>query len=647
MPVRAQPFTLDTIDTYRNVADAQIHPDGTSVAFVVGYLTHPRGKNVRSNIYVADLRNNSVTPFTSADACEAHPRWSPDGKWLAFVSDRAQYDVFQLYLIARGGGEAQPLTQGSGILEPYRDITIFKWSPDGSQIAFLRKDPEEMTAVERRAEGYDQIEFEVHPRFTRVWLLDIATRTTRPVTRGDVHVWEFEWSPDGSELALVVSAEPFEWAWYDAYLARVAVKGGAPRKILSRPGKQIGHPAWSPDGNHIAFVSGAMSDRGIIGGDLYVTELGGRNVRRTSEGFAGTVSGIAWVNSHTLIASGYERGDAALVQFDVEGAYETLWHDSSALQESYSPKFSRSPEGIIAAVCSAPGMPREVWTLDASDPDAAVWNQVTNLNAPCADLATGEHEIVHWTSADGKEIQGILVRPPGAKKGKRLPLIVNPHGGPTGITANEYFSPTRWVYHLTNRGFAVFLPNYRGSAGWGIEFSEANLGDMGGMDFVDIMTGVDALVARGIADPQRLGFGGWSYGGFLTAWAITQTDRFRAAVAGAAVTNWRSFHGTSYLGPWDQLYMQANPYAPGGNYDKFSPMAHIQNAKTPTLVLHGEKDGDVPVSQGYELYRALRERGVETAMVIYPREPHAVTETPHVKDMIERICEWFERHLKD
>jgi dipeptidyl aminopeptidase/acylaminoacyl peptidase len=182
----------------------------------------------------------------------------------------------------------------------------------------------------------------------------------------------------------------------------------------------------------------------------------------------------------------------------------------------------------------------------------------------------------------------VLITPTGAKKGKRLPLIVHPHGGPTGISANEFISPVRWVYHLTNRGFAVFMPNYRGSTGWGIEFAEANLGDLGGNDFQDIMAGVDALVRRGIADPKRMGFGGWSYGGFLTAWAITQTDRFKAAVAGAAIANWLSFHGTSYLNRWDEIHLDANPFERGGAYDKFNPINSIEKVTTPTLILHGE-----------------------------------------------------------
>lgn len=643
----AKKYSLDLIDSYQNVTDAQIHPDGSCVAFAVAALTHARDKNVRANVWLADTGAENARAFTSADACEMHPRWSPDGKTLALISDRTRVDDFQIYLMARHGGEAQQLTHGRSVNAPYRDISMFKWSPDGTRIAYLVQDAVDERTVTRRAQGYDEIEFEARPRLTRVWIVEVATQKTHVVTRGDVQVWELDWSPQGDELILVCSAQPYEWSWYDTWLARVPVRGGVPRKIYVRPTKQLAHPRWSPDGHHLAFVSALWSDRGIICGDVYLTDAHGKNTRVLSAGFNGSIGGIEWVDAQTLVGAGYVQGRAALAQFDIEGARQVVWQGDGALQEGPMPKFSRAQNGVIAVVRSAPNMPRQVWTLDVSKPDDVILKQHTNLNTSIQNIPMGEHEIVEWTSADGRAMQGILVKPIGAKKGKPLPLIVHPHGGPTGITPNEYISPMRWVYHLTARGFAVFMPNYRGSTGWGIEFAEANIGDMGGLDFQDILAGVDALIERGIADPKRMGIGGWSYGGYLTAWAITQSNRFKAAVAGAAIANWSSFHGTSYLCRWDEIHYNANPYARGGVYDQFSPMNFIANATTPTLILHGEKDGDVPVSQGYELHRALQARGIDTALIIYPREPHGPGETAHVKDLITRVCDWFERYLKN
>lgn len=645
MAARAPKYSIDAIETFRVVSDAQIHPDASCVAFVVGDITHPRGKNPRANIYLTGRGGEAPRAFTSADACEMHPRWSPDGKTLAFISDRSRVDDFHIYLIPREGGEAERLTYGISVQPPYRDVSMFKWSPDGTKIAYMQKDDVPQEIKERRTMGADELNFEKYPQFTRVYIVDVTTRKTHVVTRGDVQVWEFDWSPDGENLALICSAEPYEWSWYDPWLARVSANGGAPRKLFARPTKQLGHPLWSPDGQYIAFVSSLWSDRAIIGGDLYLTDTNGKNTRILSEKYRGTVSGIQWVNVQNILSAGYLEGEAALVQFDIKGASQNVWHGAGALQENYMPKFSRAQDGTIAVVRSAPRMPREVWTLDTSDPDGMVWQQLTNLNKDLENVAVGEQEVVEWIGVGGEKMQGILVKPVGAKKGKRLPLIVQPHGGPTGISANEYLSPTRWAYHLAQRGFATFMPNYRGSTGWGIEFAEANLGDMGGKDFGDIMAGVDALIERGIADPKRLGIGGWSYGGFLTAWAITQTNRFKAAVAGAAITNWVSFHGTSYLNRWDELHYAANPYERDSKHQQFSAINFIANATTPTLILHGEIDGDVPVSQGYELFRALKEKGIETEMVVYPREPHGPGETPHVRDLVTRVCDWFEKFV--
>ena len=277
--------------------------------------------------------------------------------------------------------------------------------------------------------------------------------------------------------------------------------------------------------------------------------------------------------------------------------------------------------------------------------NALEWKQLTQMNPQAADLKLGELEQLHWKSRDGLEIQGYLIKPPGYIANQSYPLIVWVHGGPAGIFGPRYYALNSYFQLLAANGFMVLLPNPRGSVGWGTAFTESNVGDMGGMDWQDIMAGVDYCIAQGFADQNRLGLAGWSYGGFMTAWGITQTDRFKAAMMGAAITDWLSFHGTSNLAVWDQVANDASPYEQGGPYDKFSPMNYIARVKTPTLILHGEADPYVPVSQGYEVFRALKDLGVETEMIVYPREGHHFDEKNHQLDLMRRIVEWFKKHL--
>lgn len=314
------------------------------------------------------------------------------------------------------------------------------------------------------------------------------------------------------------------------------------------------------------------------------------------------------------------------------------------MAESFSPRFSRSRNGINAVVRASPTAPRDVW-VGQETRGQLKWKQLTAMNPQMQQVALGEQEIVRWTGTDGLGIQGILVKPAGYKAGQRVPLVVIPHGGPTSLYANGFSNSRDWGQHLAARGMAVLLPNFRGSTGWGIEFAEANVGDLGGNDFQDVMRGVDAMIARGLADPKRVGIGGWSYGGFMTAWSITQTDRFKAAVMGAGISNWLSFHGNSHLNTWDAIHYSASPYERDGVFQKFSPINHVTNAKTPTLILHGESDRDVPLEQSYQFYRGLKDHGVETQLVIYPREEHTISETKHVHDLLRRVVGWFEWHL--
>jgi dipeptidyl aminopeptidase/acylaminoacyl peptidase len=354
---------------------------------------------------------------------------------------------------------------------------------------------------------------------------------------------------------------------------------------------------------------------------------------------------VEWIDDgRALLALAHEDGGQSLSRLDVaRGERALLLASQCGIAEPFWPRFSRAEDGSLGVVREDLTTPREVW-VGRPTGGTYEWSPLTSLNASASELTYGEVDVVRWSAADGTPIHGWLIRPPQATTDRPAPLITWVHGGPTSVYGARYYG-NNVVGLLAARGFAVFLPNPRGSVGWGRAFAEANVGDLGGKDFGDILAGVDHLVNAGVADAHRLGIGGWSYGGFMTAWAITQTTRFRAAVVGAGIASWRSFHGVSHLTAWDAIHLAADPYEIGGGFDRFSPMTYIKQARTPTLIVHGQNDRDVPVEQSYELYRALKDLGVETKLVVFPREGHGFNEQSHVLDLNRRIGEWFEQKL--
>ena len=642
MPKSSHPLTAEDALNLKIVGDAQISPDGNFVAFTVNEAFKVDAKRPKSQIWMASVDGAGARPFTSGTRTDRQPRWSPEGSALAFLSNRADEDNFQLYLIPRDGGEARALSAEKG------DILDFQWSRDGKHIAFLMEDPPTNDEKKRKENKDDAIEFEHHPKFARVWSLDVATGAARQVTQGSVHVWEFDGSADERDFVLVVSDTPAEYDWYRPRLARVPSRGGAPKTIFTPKGnKQLALPRWSPDGKRIAFISCLWSDRGVVSGDLFVVNADGSNARNLTEGARRDVSWFEWTDDGTaFIVMGYESGDAAIGKIDVaSGEYQRWWSGSAAFADRFWQRFTRSRDGLTLAVSREDAQkPPDIWIARVQG-DALAWKQLSRVNPQADDIQIGAMEEICWKSRDGIDIQGYIVKPVGYRTGRRYPLIVWVHGGPAGNYGPRYYAIGSRAQLLAANGLMVLLPNPRGSLGWGAAFTESNVGDMGGMDWQDIVAGVDYCIAQGLADKNRLGLAGWSYGGFMTAWGVTQSNRFQAALVGAGITNWLSFHGTSNLAAWDHIANNASPYERGGTYDKFSPMDFVARVNTPTLIMHGEADPYVPVSQGYEFFRALKDMGIDAEMVVYPREGHGISEKNHQLDLMRRTVEWFKRYL--
>ena len=579
-----------------------------------------------------------------------------------FLSDRAETGENGIYVLDLGGGEARRLAETEG------KITQAEWSPDGRRIAFVMTDPKTGEEKRREEEHDDRRVAEEALKFDRLWIAEITTGATRQVTSGDHHVWEFHWSPEGSRLVLAVADRPGDDGWYTAQLAVVPADAGDLVRFGS-PGKQLALPRWSPDGRQLAFLACTWSDAGVIGGDLFVADAVGSNgnlltagefrsgVRKLTGREPLSITWAVWTPSgDALHVLAHEDGKLTLGAITLDGSITRYWSESIACAERVQPRFSRDLSATRFAVAREDGSkPRDIWTYDLaapaptpdrSDREEAAWSCLTDLHRDFRQIHLGPVSEVRWSAPDGQLIQGLVVHPPVGEP--PFPLVVQVHGGPAGVWSCR--CPVGWHdwgHVLAAQGFLVLLPNPRGSFGGGTAFTEANLGDMGGRDWKDILSGVDHLIDEGLADPARMGIGGWSYGGFMTAWAVSQTDRFRAAVMGAGISNWVSFHGTSEIPEWDRTFWQADPYESDGLYRRFSPITHVANVKTPTLILHGEEDRIVPVCQAREFYRALKDHGVETKLVTYPRQGHPIQEKKHQRDLLDRVVEWYRQYLMD
>lgn len=638
----ARPIDPEDMAAFTKLADVQISPDGALVAFVAGEQFKVDTAAPKSQIWLAPADDGQARPFTGGARTDDTPRWSPDGRTLAFRSDRLEDGAFQIYLLDRDGGEARKLTDLPGSPEE------LAWSPDGARLAFLLTDPETDEQRRRRQAKDDAIEVEKYHRWQRVWTVDVATGAARPLT-GDAQVWELGWAPDGG-FAMVVGPEPYEWSWFVARLAWVGPEGGEPQTIYSVPEKQLACPRVSPDGAQVAFLSCIWSDRGNNGGDVLVVPIGGGAARNLTEGYGGSVWWLQWsADGAAIDYMAYEDGQAAVGRIDVAtGERVTRWRGAAAFAESNGSGHVARDGGAIAVIREDATHPQDVWLAcsPAGSGGCLEWRQLTRFHPQVAELALGETRELRWMGVDGLEIQGLLVLPVGYQQGSRVPLIAWVHGGPAWLYAHCFYGAGRSTAQMfAGAGYAVLLANPRGSIGWGVPFTEANIGDFGGRDYEDIIAGIDHAIELGIADPERLGVGGWSYGGFMAAWAVTQTDRFKAAIMGAGICNWLSFHGVAEIGTWDQISYRADPYELGGHYDRFSPIHYVGQAKTPTLVLHGANDIIVPVGQSYEFFRALKDHGVPAELVVYPREPHGPKERLHNLDRFRRYLEWFRRYI--
>lgn len=622
-------------------AQAEISPDGNKVAWVES-LPGPGGApSANSAIYVAEVSApDATTHITAGDGKTAYEEhdvaWSPDGKQIAFLSDAATQGQLQLFVMNSSGGSAKQLTHMKGFLASPG------WSPDGRTVALLFTEDATRAAGPLVAETPDEGVVSEEFLEQRLTLVNPATASIRQISPTVMYVYEFDWAPDSKRLVITAARGNGDDNWYIAGLFKIDAASGAMADVVAKPGMQIGVPKWSPDGKTIAFIGGLMSDEPIVGGDVYLVPESGGNPQNATPNMHQTASWLTWTpDSKKILMAEYADGVSAIheMSLDRSSSHDTFF-DGSILSGDFAMLFSISRDAeTIGLIRQSFDKPPEVWAGKSGK-----WKQITHRNDGLHP-AWGKSVSLHWTTDIGK-VQGWLTYPSDFDLTKKYPLVVRVHGGPSWAVTPAW--PTRWSYAmaLPSQGYFVFQPNPRGSYGQGEKFTAANVKDFGYGDFRDIMAGVDEAIKSAPIDPERIGLTGWSYGGYMTMWGVTQTNRFRAAVAGAGLSDWLSYYGENKIDQWMPPFFGENVYDDPAVYARSSPITFIKNVKTPTLVVVGDSDGECPPPQSYEFWHALKTMGVPTQLVIYPHEGHEFADPAHSRDVIERAVGWFNQYLQ-
>jgi len=646
----------------RSAGAPVIAPDGGSVAYPV---TTADWENNRFDTELWIARPGAEPfqlTFTEKESSTT-PRWSPDGRWLGFLADRG--DGRQIYLIRAAGGEARRLTS---VKDGVRD---FEWSPDGSRVAFTATGPESDELAARKKVYGDYSVETVDFRLVRLWVVAadtgaahvapvvcppadslrpaadstarncVPTPAARIVPTGDDRtVGGFAWSPDGRRVAFSHTPNPLLSSGSLADISVVDVASGVVRPLVSGPGADT-DPVWSPDGTRVLFstADGDTTSHYYRNSRLATIPAAGGSPAVLTKSFDEDPGSAVWCPDGVrfLAAQGTKQHLFALDPNS--GATRVLLSTPDVIR---AVSFSRDGSTVALSAESATTLP-EVYrtTLRAARPA-----RLTNMSAQVAGWSLGTRELVSWTSRDGTRIEGVLYKPSGYDPSRRYPLLVVIHGGPTGVSrptlGGGYVYP---VVQFLAKGAVVLMPNYRGSAGYGEKFRSLNVRNLGVGDAWDVLSGVDHLVAQGIADSSRLGSMGWSQGGYISAFLTTTSQRFKAISVGAGISDWMTYYVSTDIHPFTRQYLQATPWDDPAIYAKTSPITYIKQATTPTLIQHGELDRRVPIANAYELFQGLQDVGVPTRLIVYKGFGHGITKPKEQLAAAWHNWQWFSKYL--
>jgi dipeptidyl aminopeptidase/acylaminoacyl peptidase len=626
------------------IRETNLSPDGK-------YIVWAEAGRAGHGIQLAPFSDPSAAKHVSACAGDARGMegeaiFSPDSTKLAFFSDCTADHKTAIFLVnADGSGTPKQVAELNGYAHE------LAWSPDGKGLSFLYVEgatrPPSPIAAEKPPSGVIGIEgLEIQ----RVAEVDAASGALTEITPAELYVYEFDWSPDSSKVAYVAAPPPGENNWWVAKLYTQPITGH-PTAILDTQtvpgplhGLQIAVPRWSPDGSRIAFIGGLMSDQGSTGGDLWTVPSTGGDPTDQTPDRAGSPAWFVWLDNQSVGIAEIKGGSSHLLVYNLETHQDStdfnLTLPDSVGAGGLEMRVAVSNTNTIAFIRSSFSEAPEVWGGDLMD-----LKQITHVNDGVKPV-WGDAKSIEWTN-EGYNVQGWLLLPAHYDPAKKYPMVVYVHGGPSSANMPRWPYAGYGAVPFSALDYFVLMPNPRGSYGQGEKFTQANRKDFGYGDLRDILAGVDAVEKQYPVDDHRIGLTGWSYGGFMTMFAVTQTHRFRAAVSGAGLSDWLSYYGENSIDQWMIPFFGSSVYDDPRVYAKSSAMTFITNVKTPTLVVVGDRDGECPAPQSFEFWHALRDLGVATQLVVYPDEGHGFSSPEHRRDVLERALAWFNLYMPE